>query len=260
MRIDRYEHGVPSWADLGSPDPAKAAEFYAGLFGWECPEGPPESGGYRVCTLDGATVAGIGPLQNPQMPTVWTTYVDVADADATAELVAANGGMVFMPPMDVMTAGRMAIFADPTGAVFGVWQAGEHTGAQVVNEPGSICWSELTTTDTAAAADFYAAVFGWSAEPRGADTPMPYTEFELGGRSVGGMMPKPAELPPEVPSHWATYFAVADADETAAKARELGGMVFQDPMDIEPGRFAVLSDPTGGFFRILAMKAELLGS
>ena len=71
MEFERYDNGVPSWVDMGSPDPAKAKEFYGGLFGWDCPEGPPEAGGYSVCDLRGKTVAGLGPQMNPASPPNW---------------------------------------------------------------------------------------------------------------------------------------------------------------------------------------------
>ena len=116
MEFDRYADGVPSWVDLSSPELAKSREFYSGIFGWNCPEGPPEAGGYSVCDLGGKTVAGLGPVMNPGMPPFWMTYVNVDSADDTASKVAANGGTVFMPPMDVMDAGRMTVFADPVGA------------------------------------------------------------------------------------------------------------------------------------------------
>jgi predicted enzyme related to lactoylglutathione lyase len=153
--IERYDDGVPSWVDLGSTDLAKSREFYSGLFGWDCPEGPPEAGGYSVCTLRGKTVAGLGPQMNPDFPPMWLTYVNVDSADDAVAKVSANGGTVFMPPMDVMDAGRMAIFADPLGAVIGIWQPGAHLGAQLVNEPGTYCWSELITTDLDASKAFY---------------------------------------------------------------------------------------------------------
>ncbi len=175
----------PGWT-LGSTDLAKSREFYGALFGWNCPEGPPEAGGYSVCDLDGKTVAGLGPHMNPDMPPVWMTYVNVDSADATVAKGAANGGTVFVPPMDVMDAGRMAVFADPVGAVIGLWQPGQHTGAQVANEPGTYCWSELITTDLDASKAFYGAVFGWGAEDQGPPGgPPAYTEWKLaGGRSA----------------------------------------------------------------------------
>ncbi len=257
MEMARYDDGVPSWVDVQSPDLEKSRAFYAALLGWEVPPGPEEAGGYSIATLRGKNVAGVGPQMNPAAPPAWMTYVNVADADATVAKVTANGGQVFAGPMDVLEAGRMAVFADPAGAVLGLWQPNEHLGAQLVNEPGTWTWSELTTTDTAGAKAFYAAVFGWDEEthPMGEGAGMDnYTEWKLEGRSIGGMMQKPDNVPAEVPPFWMVYFAVDDADATVARVTELGGTVMMPPMDIEPGRFAVATDPTGAVFAVMAMK------
>jgi uncharacterized protein len=251
MKVDKYEPGVPSWVDLGSPDPQAAADFYSALFGWECPEGPPETGGYRVCTIEGLPVAGLGPAQNPGPP-VWASYVNVVSADATTELISANGGTVIVPPMDVMDFGRMAVYADPVGAVISVWQPGAHQGAGVVNEPGTLSWNELVTTDIEASIAFYTAVFGWGAVTNGEGAGA-YTEWQVGGRSIAGMLLKPPMMPAEVPPHWAVYFAVADTDNAVARVAELGGTVLMPPTDIEPGRFAVVMDPTGASFNVIKM-------
>jgi uncharacterized protein len=258
MKFDRYDDGIPSWVDMGSDDLTRAREFYGSLFGWNCPEGPPEAGGYTVCDLDGKTVAGLGPRMNPAAPPNWMTYVNVDSADDVVAKVAANGGTVFMPPMDVMEAGRMAVFADNLGAVIGLWQPGQHTGAQVVNEPGTYCWSELVSPDIEASKTFYSAVFGWGAEDQGPEGgPVAYTEWKLGGKSIGGMLPKRDDMPAEMPPFWGVYFAVADADATVEAAQKLGATLHMPPMDIDPGRFAMLSDPVGAVFNVLALKPEL---
>ena len=124
---------------------------------------------------------------------------------------------------------------------------------------GSFCWSELITTDVEGARPFYRAVFGWEAEDQGAGGPNAYTEWKLGGRSIGGMMAKTPQMPAEVPPMWGVYFAVADTDAAVAKINELGGSVAMGPMDIEPGRFAVVVDPTGAVFSVIALKADLGG-
>ena len=257
MEVQRYEVGVPSWVDMGSADQDRAKEFYSRLFGWNTPPGPPEAGGYTVCDIDGKTVAGLGPNMNPATPPHWSTYVNVTSADDTIAKVAANGGTVYMAPMDVMDAGRMAVFADPAGAALGLWQPGQHMGAQLVNEPGTYCWSELMTDDLEGAEAFYKAVFGWDAETQGPEGPGRYTEWQVGGRSVGGMMAKPPTMPPNAPSFWGVYFAVEDTDASLAKAQDLGASVLMPATDIEPGRFAVLTDPVGAMFNILALKPEL---
>jgi predicted enzyme related to lactoylglutathione lyase len=251
--IAEYVPGTPSWVDLGSPDVAASVDFYGGLFGWDAPESVPGSGGYRIFHFKGAAVAGLGPLMSPDQPTAaWSTYVSVADADATSKAAAAAGASVLMAPMDVLDVGRMAIFLDPAGAAVSVWQPRAHAGAGLVNEPGTLCWNELTTHQVSEAKEFYGSVFGWEGitSPFG---PTTYTEWKLDGRTVGGMIEMNEQRPAEIPSHWMVYFAVEDTDTTAAKAVELGGVVSVPPTDIPPGRFAVFNDSHGAVFSVIAL-------
>src|SRR5947209_20301893 len=168
MERNEYAPGTPSWIDLGSPDLDGSAAFYGGLFGWTCLEaGPPEeTGGYRMFFYKDKPVAGLGPQQSPGPP-YWTTYVSVASADDTVAKAKAAGGTVFVEPMDVLDVGRMAIFADPTGAVIAIWQPGTHVGSGWVNEANTLCWNELSTRDLPTATAFYEAVFGWKANTQG---------------------------------------------------------------------------------------------
>lgn len=252
-----YEPGVPSWVDLGTPDVDAAVAFYAGLLGWDPEPSPdPEAGGYTIMTLGGRDVAGIGPLMAPEQPVVWSTYVNVTDADATAAAVRDQGGTVLVEPMDVLAYGRFAIFLDPGGAAFGVWQPNEMTGAQVVNEPGALCWNELLTRDVDAAKRFYGAVFAWDLEtmPFGGSE---YTVVNVGGRPVAGMMAMGEQFPAEVPPHWGVYFAVDDCDGAVARAGELGASVMMPPMDVEGvGRMAALVDPQGAPFSVLKLAPQ----
>lgn len=197
------------------------------------------------------------PEHEPGRTAPWSTYVNVVSADDTMAKVEESGGTVYMPPMDVVDAGRMGVFADPEGAVIGLWQPGQHIGAQLVNVPGTYCWSELMADDLAGAKAFYRAVFGWGAETQGPDGPGGYTEWKVGERSIGGLMSKPRTMPPNTPSFWGVYFAVEDTDATLSKAQQLGASVLVPATDIEPGRFAVLSDPGGAMFNVLALKSEL---
>lgn len=253
MEKTSYRPGTPSWVDLSATDPNAAAEFYSAILGWNVPEGMPEAGGYRIAELRGVPVAGIGPQMQPGMPPNWATYIDTADVDATAKLVADAGGQTFMAPMDVMDVGRMAVFADPTGAAFSAWQAGQHKGAGIVNEPGSLSWNELATRQPEVAIPFYQQVFGWEGRTHDMGGGMSYTEWLLDGSPVGGMAPMDDNIPAEVPPHWRVYFAVGDADATVAKVTELGGSVVVPPMDIPQGRFAMLTDPQGAAFNVIAL-------
>ena len=252
VEMTDYAAGTPSWVDVSTPNMGATKAFYSGLFGWEATTYP-EMGGYTNFTKGGKLVCGAAPTQSPDQHPAWGTYIAVDDADATTQAVRENGGQVAMPPMDVMNLGRMAIFQDPTGAFFGIWQAGQHKGAGVVNEPGSLVWNELDTRDMDAAKAFYTKVFPWTAKTNGEGAES-YTEWQLDGRSIAGGMTINEMFPPDVPPNWLTYFAVADSDATVAKAKELGGSAIMPGMDTDQGRFAVLADPHGAVFAVIQMK------
>jgi len=146
----------------------------------------------------------------------------------------------------------MAVFADPTGAVISIWQPGTHPGSGWVNERNTLCWNELSTRDLPAATAFYEAVFGWKAKTQG-DADHQYTEWQLDGASVGGMMETPPMVPAEVPPHWLVYVAVDDTDAIVATAQELGATVVFGPVDIPPGRMATFIDPQGAMLAVIRM-------
>jgi len=248
-----YAPGTPSWIDIGT-DADAAIPFYTGLFGWTATSLGADAGGYGFFLHEGKQAAGFGPKQNPGPP-VWSSYITVADVEASAAVVTAAGGTVVVPPMDVMTAGRMAVCTDPQGAFFSIWQPLDNIGCAVVNEPGAFCWSECNTRDVEGAKTFYTTVFGWTAEthempesPIGA-----YTEFSLDGASIAGMLAMPPMVPAEVPPFWLVYFAVDDTDAAVARAQALGGTLMMPAMEVPAGRFALLQDPQGGVFAVIRL-------
>lgn len=249
-----YAPGTPCWVDLMAPDQQGALDFYAALFDWQGEPGPPETGGYAVCTLGGRPVAGIGPVMDPGTRTAWTTYLASDDAKATAAAVAANGGQLMSPVMDVMSLGQMLVASDPTGAVFGVWGHREFIGAQTVNEPGALVWNECATRDVAADAAFYGAVFGATFT---ANEAMPdYQEYQIRGRTVAGLQPMTdPPFPVGIPAHWQAYFAVANADATIDTAVRRGAELVAPAEDTPYGRVASLRDPWGASFAIIAATA-----
>ncbi|MFE6709783.1 VOC family protein [Streptomyces sp. NPDC057695] len=252
-----YSPGTPCWIDLMVPDQQAAIDFYSDLFGWQGEIGPAEQGGYSVCTLKGKPVAGImkamnqdGTVPDPLPPTVWTTYLSTDDISAAIGAVTGAHGTVMMGPMDVMDLGKMALVADPTGAVVGLWQPGTFPGAGIVNEHGALIWNELTTSDIPAASAFYSAVLPVTtarSEMPGAEG---YVEFKVDDRAVGGMMDM-TQLPPGVPPHWQPYFHVDSVDDIQAAAVRAGGSVLAPAFDMAAGRMAVLADPQGGAFSVI---------
>jgi predicted enzyme related to lactoylglutathione lyase len=249
-----YEPGVPCWVDLATPDMKASTAFYNGMFGWDAHTSPdPATGGYTMFTLhgtEGDEVAAAMPIMNEGQPPAWSTYVSVADLDATAQAVKSAGGTVYMEPMDVLEQGRICVFADDQGAFLGAWQPKDFHGAGIVNDPGTYCWSELACRDIEAAKNFYGSVFGWEGRTNafGATT---YTEWLAGGKTIGGMVGMSEQWPDEVAPHWMVYFTVEDCDASAARAAELGGAVSVPPHDIPIGRFSVLNDPSGAVFSII---------
>jgi predicted enzyme related to lactoylglutathione lyase len=249
-----YPANTPSWVDLQTPDTKAAQAFYGSVFGWTTADLGPDAGGYAMFQKDGANVAGVGPTMGEGQPPAWTSYINVVDAEATVARATIAGATIFMEPMQVLDVGHMALFADPTGAVLGLWQPGQHKGADVAHEPNSWCWNELNTRDTAKATSFYRHVFEWDAETNDMGG-MTYTEWKNAGALIGGMLEMPAAVPAAVPAHWLVYFAVSDTDATGAAAEKLGATTFVAATDIPPGRFAVLGDPAGAMFGIIKMAA-----
>jgi predicted enzyme related to lactoylglutathione lyase len=267
---DGYIPGVPCWVDTNQPDPEAAAHFYANLFGWETENVmPPESGGtYLIGRIRGGDVAAISALQEGAPPmAVWNTYIWVDSADETAAKVRAAGGNVLMEPFEVMQAGRMAVCADPEGAVFCLWQAGQHRGSRIINEHGSLNFNGLNTRDVAGARAFYGSVFGWQARTFGGfeawtlpaygdhlEANDPGLRERIAEMGAAGFEDVVAAINPiaeddrDTPAHWSVTFAVDDADATAAKAIELGGRVIAPVFDAPWVRMVVIADPAGATF------------
>jgi uncharacterized protein len=257
-----YAQGTPNWVDLQTTDQSAAKQFYAGLFGWTYDDQAMPEGGavYSMAMLGDKTVAAIAP-QSPDMaaagaPPMWNTYIAVDNVDDAVAKVEAAGGQVAMPPFDIMDAGRMAFVMDPGGAGVALWQAGQHIGATLVNEPGTLSWNELITNDPSAI-KFYEQVLGMTTSTMDMGDGSEYTLFEVGGQQVGGSTPPPME---GIPNVWNVYFAVDDADATAAKVTELGGSVVAEPFDTPVGRIAVVRDAQGATFSIIKLAPQPEGS
>ncbi|MGH3380544.1 MAG: VOC family protein [Actinoallomurus sp.] len=241
-----HPNGRPCWVDIGVPDLRRAIGFYTALFGWEINEGPEESGRYSLCQADGATVAGIYPeMEKGAASTAWTLYFAADDAGATAERVTKAGGTIVVAVTEVPGQGRTALAEDPSGARFGLWQGQGHTGTQILGETGSMCWSELSTPDSAGARVFYSSVLGRPVEDLGVPG-FDYATVKVDGNDVAGLWGVPGE-----PTRWSAYFAVDDADAAVARTTAAGGTVVREASDSPYGRFAMVADPFGAVFAVM---------
>ncbi|MBI1759257.1 MAG: VOC family protein [Actinobacteria bacterium] len=245
-----YQSGEPNWVDLGTTDIQAATKFYSDLFGWEVRSQGEEFGNYGIAFLRDKPVAGIGPIVpgSGDAPT-WSTYLATADLDATMAAAAAAGGTVTMPATASGEFGRRGFVQDPTGANVGFWEAKQHLGAQLVNEPAAPRWSELATSDADAADKFYGAVFGYEFEKADGLPDPNYTMLKVGGETVAGRYQIPAGQ--AGPSRWLCYFTVADVDATVAKVTATGGALVAGPVDSSYGRFVTCADPSGAAFGIV---------
>lgn len=250
-----YTPGQFCWVDLNAKDFDGMQEFYGELFGWELSAQPSPRGRYGLFTLDGDIVAGMGEMSAEMveggMPSVWNSYVATADCAASVARAKELGGEVLFDTYETPTgSGKLAFLQDREGAVFALWEAKEHIGAQRVNEPGSFSWNELATRDMEAATGFYGELFGWSWQEVPGPAPMAVC-------AVGDQMNGHALLMNEqwdgIPPNWAVYFAVGDTDVAVKQVEALGGKVMVPPMDIPQGRFAVVSDPGGAHFYVMKL-------
>jgi uncharacterized protein len=231
------------WHDNNATDTTRAIDFYTSLLGWETELWKSGETEYPMIKAGGQSHGGFGPTQGGA-PSHWLGHVLVEDVDETVNRVSAAGGNVLAEPFDIPDVGRIAVFADPQGAVVSAYAP---SGDPPASE-GTFVWDELVTSDLDAAKRFYGEVFGWTAR----DTDMgpegsTYVIFQRGGDvDTAGALTLPDPAPP---SHWMPYVAAADVDATAARVPELGGTVIREPFDVpEVGRLAILADPNGAVF------------
>jgi len=252
--VERFEPGEFCWIEVATSNQSAARSFYSSLFGWtaqDVPIGPNDF--YSLMQLQGRIAAGLYTMRGDEakagVPPHWKLYIAVESADETAKKAASLGARVIDPPFDVMDRGRTAVFHDPLGAPFQVWQPKKRTGLGVTGDPGSLCWAELSTPDASRAKTFYEALFGWKLEP-GQGKDAGYLHIRNGQKFIGGVPPahqRSASAPP----HWLIYLASADVDKTFHRAQDMHARTVLRPMDFEGvGRVAMLADPQGAVFAL----------
>ncbi|MFF0490424.1 VOC family protein [Nocardia sp. NPDC004068] len=250
--------GAPCWFDVTAPDIEAAAAFYGELFGWSARLADPAQGNYAVLTQDGARVAGIACATAPDggvKPSAWLPYFSVADLGPTVAAATADGATVLAERVEIPGELEFAILADPAGAAYGLSRLDAHPGTERFGAPGNPVWVQYTATGAPAdAMAHYARVLGWihrdAAWETSVDKPYQALTTSAGGREFGGAA---AARPGEPAPAWAVTFHVTDCDATAARAVDLGGTIVQAPHDNPgPSRLAVLADPNGASFALMA--------
>ncbi|ARP73606.1 VOC family protein [Streptomyces pluripotens] len=243
--------GTPCWADAMFSDVEGAKKFYGEVLGWTFGESSSEYGNYTQAYVDGKAVAAVvPPMPGQEGQSQWCLYFASPDAAATAAKIRDNGGEVLMEPMQVGEFGTMCLAREPSGAVFGVWQAGSHEGFEVTATPGAYCWAEVFTREPGKADGFLSAVFPYRMKEI-EDESVDFRMFDVGDNTVLGRMRMTDDFPPEVPSYVNVYFTVDDCDAAVARAAKLGGVLRFGPMSSPFGRFAALSDPQGANFSVI---------
>lgn len=258
----QHASGSPSWFELATTDQAAAEAFYGALFGWTAQHNPMGDGSvYTMFQLNGRDVAAactMMPEQRAQgIPPHWGVYFKVDDADAVAAKASASGGQVHALPFEVFEFLRMAVCADPEGAVFSLHQPRSHAGVAAIREPNAVCWAELATRDLARAEAFYSGLFGWTMQEHHASPPGSYRMFGNADGLLGGLLRMTEEWG-EMPSHWSIYLQVEDVDAIVARAQALGGKLCFPAFDAPGvGRIARIDDPSGaGFYVIRFVEAD----
>ncbi|MCZ0208390.1 VOC family protein [Streptomyces achromogenes] len=243
--------GTPCWADAMFSDVEGAKRFYGEVLGWTFGESSSEYGNYTQAYADGRAVAAVvPPMPGQEGRSQWCLYLASPDAAATARKIRDSGGEVLLEPMRVGDFGTMCLAREPSGAVFGVWQAGTHEGFEATATPGAYCWAEVFTREPEQADAFLASVFPYRMKEI-EDDAVDFRMFDIGEDTVLGRMRMTDDFPPEVPSYINVYFTVDDCDAAVARAVELGGILRFGPMSSPFGRFAALSDPQGADFSVI---------
>lgn len=252
---EAWPQGAPAWADITVPSLTEARAFYGPLFGWTFEEGGPETGGYTQAFLDGRRVVGLTEPMGEPTPAAWCVYLATDDLLATAGRVVGAGGRVVLAPMGILGFGTMGLYADPTDAVFGLWQSGTHTGWDVEEEPGSVTWTEVMVHDQPTALAFYQDVFGYRVDDLSAPG-FTYASLSLGAGPLAGVGQYGPSAGSGAPPAWTLYFAVSSTDAAAASVTSLGGSVVSPPTDTPFGRMAIATGPFGEVFAVMGPRRD----
>ena len=233
------------WYDLITDDIDAASAFYGDLFGWEFEDVPEHPGEFQLIRHNGVAIGGMvyhARDHADSAETQWIGSLSVTNVDSAVAVVRAQGGTVYAGPKDVPLRGRVAVVADPQGAVLALVRTPDGDPAERQPAIDDWLWQELWTTEDSTSLLFYRDMAGFDHEtlelPAGA-----YHVLKYQGRAYAGL----AQLPwDSVPPVWLPYVRVEDPQAIADRVEELGGRVILSPDQIQSREAAVIEDPTGG--------------
>lgn len=230
-----------------------AAAFYADVVGWTVKDVSSPELAYTLLIAGNAPVVGLMnlPEEGVRMGAMprWLGYVAVDDMDATVARIGRLGGAILVSPTD-SNIGRIAVVADPQGAIFalvtGLTYGGSQPGGS--DQPGHVGWHELLAEDGRRVFPFYGELLGWQQPAAGTDPASVYELFSVAGQTIGGMLTK---LPSVSQACWLHYFNVDDVGAAASRVNAGGGRVLQGPIELPDDCWIVRCvDPQGALFTL----------
>ena len=257
------KHGDFIWYELITDAADAAQDFYTAVLGWRFSSAGQADKDYRLFSMQDVNVGGVLPL-TPGMAEGgarpgWLAYIGVDDVDRVAAALVSAQGSVHMQPQDIPGIGRIALVADPQGAMFYIMTptpppGGGSSQSFAATEPmvGHCAWNELESADPAAALNFYHDLFGWEKDGEMDMGPLGKYEFLRHDFMIGAIMPK---MPGSPGSRWAHYFRVSDIDAAVATIKTNGGEIVHGPTEIPGGEYSMNAiDPQGAAFALVGTR------
>jgi hypothetical protein len=239
------------WYEAMTKDVDAALRFYTAVFGWGTQRWDGMDQPYHMFTRGDRPLAGVMqiPPEGAAMPAHWLGYIGTDDVAATTAEAERLGATIHVRNMVIPTVGTMSVFQDPQGVMVAAYTP-EHPMPVPPPQPGDVDWHEIATTDIEASFRFYSALFGWEKMEAHDMGPLGlYQEYGAGGRALGGIYVKPADMP--APPHVMYYVRVTDLDDAVARVRANGGQIVQDPCEVPGGdKVAVCLDSQGAAFAL----------
>lgn len=251
VRLDPWAPGTVAWIALTTDDLGAATGFYGSLFGWTFDQGmTPDGRTYLLAGLGGRLTTGFLKPATPGARAFWSVYFATDDPEASIAAAESRGAEVLPLPWRSDGSGAVATAVDPGGAPFGLWAIdAPRVGIELVDEPGTLTWVQLFTTDAKAARAFYGGVFGHTYAENTAS--LTKVTFAAGPQTVGGIA-ETGDFPGLLDRpRWVPHFRCGDVDGAVATALTHGGQILWGPKTTPFGRAVHLRGPVGEHFALL---------